>query len=194
MNRRRADWRRRIRQDDDCDSASSRTNRAEDIARVSRGIPSMFPHGPAQTSGFDIVSAQRVHEVLRARPGHRPVARSQQVSEIARRTGAGAVVVGNIFRADRDAHDAQLGMFQPAALPPQSVRGTDLFSMTDQLAVAFPHGSAPAAWRGAERDRGLTASLSDRLISQGLTLPIKPMGRGGRCWSGRCRSTPASRK
>ena len=116
---------------------------AGDVEWMSRGVPNMLLSGLAQTRGLDVVSAQRVHEVMKQiseAPGA-PVDR-RQVAEAARRVGAGAVVVGSIVKAGSDIRiDAQLeDVASGRVLVAQTVRGTDVFALVDQLATAIRSG------------------------------------------------------
>ena len=106
-----------------------------DTAWLSQGVPSMLLTGLAQTRGLDIVSTQRLREVVKQMGGTLETARRDQVAEIARRAGAGAIVVGGISKAGAEIRiDAQMeDLATGRILAAQSVRGTDLFLLVDQL-------------------------------------------------------------
>ena len=65
-----------------------------------------------------------------------------QVAEVARRAGAGAVVIGSIFQAGPEIRiDAQLeDLSSGRILTADSVRGTDVFAIVDQLASRIRDG------------------------------------------------------
>ena len=64
------------------------------------------------------------------------------IAEVARRAGAGAIVVGGISRAGSEIRiDAQLeDLASGRVLVAESVRGTDLFVLVDQLAARIRDG------------------------------------------------------
>ena len=147
---------------------------AGDLVWMSRGVPNMLLTGLAQTQGLDIVSAQRLHEVIRQRglDGLESLDRSQ-MADVARRAGAGAIVVGSIVRSGSEIRiDAQLeDLSSGRVLAAESVRGTDLFGLVDQLATRIRDG---VGFRNAAAMRHVaevsTSSLDAyRLYSEGLT-------------------------
>jgi len=108
----------------------------EEIRWLSRGLPNMLLTDLAQTPGLDVVSSQRVHEIL-TELGQADVEAIDRslVADIARRAGAGAVVMGSIFklgdeiRIDVQVEDVNTGR----VLSAESVRGQDIFPLVDQL-------------------------------------------------------------
>jgi TolB-like protein len=116
---------------------------SDDAAWLSTGIPSMLLTGLAQTPGLDIVSAQRVHEVL-VQAGHADITslNRSQSADVAKRAGAGAVVVGTIYKAGDairvDAHVEDLSSGR--VLAASSVSGTDVFALADSLATRVRTG------------------------------------------------------
>jgi eukaryotic-like serine/threonine-protein kinase len=147
---------------------------AEDVAWMSRGVPNMLLTGLAQTRGLDIVSGQRLHEVIRqtGRDSLESLDRSQ-MTDIARRAGAGAIVVGSIVKAGSEIRiDAQLeDLSSGRVLAADSVRGTDVFALVDQLAARIRDG---VGFRDAAAIRHVadvsTSSLEAyRFYSEGLT-------------------------
>jgi tetratricopeptide (TPR) repeat protein/predicted Ser/Thr protein kinase len=108
----------------------------EEIRWLSRGLPNMLLTDLAQTPGLDVVSSQRIHEILQD-VGQADVETIDKslVADIARRAGAGAVVVGSIFklgeeiRIDVQVEDVGTGR----VLSAESVRGKDVFPLVDQL-------------------------------------------------------------
>ena len=108
----------------------------EEIQWLSRGLPNMLLTDLAQTPGLDVVSSQRVHEILKdiGQENVESIDKSL-VADIARRAGAGAVVVGSIFklgdeiRIDVQVEDVATGR----VLSAESVRGRDIFPLVDEL-------------------------------------------------------------
>ena len=109
----------------------------EEIRWLSKGLPNMLVTDLAQTPGLDVVSSQRIHEIL-TEIGQEDLdtINKSMVPEIARRAGAGAVVIGSIFksgdeiRLDVQVHDVASGR----VLSAESVRGDDIFPLVDELA------------------------------------------------------------
>lgn len=109
----------------------------EEIRWLSKGVPSMLLTDLAQTPGLDVVSSVRLNEIL-GELGQENVDVIDQslVAEIARRAGAGAVVVGSIFKSGSDiridvkVEDVGSGRILSAA----SAQGSDVFPLVDQLA------------------------------------------------------------
>jgi serine/threonine protein kinase/tetratricopeptide (TPR) repeat protein len=146
----------------------------QEVAWMSRGVPNMLLTGLAQTRGLDIVSGQRLLEVIRqtGRDSLESLDRTQ-IADVARRAGAGAVVVGSIVKAGSEIRiDAQLeDLSSGRVLAADSVRGTDLFALVDQLAARIRDG---VGFREAGTMRHVadvsTSSLEAyRLYSEGLT-------------------------
>ena len=109
-----------------------------DTAWLSSGVPSMLVTGLAQTRGLEIVSERRLLEAL-GPDGETTLAslNKEDAANVARRAGAGAIVVGTIFRAGSELRiDAQLeDLANGRVLAAKSVRGTDVFALVDQLAT-----------------------------------------------------------
>ena len=112
---------------------------ADDTRWMSSGVPSMLLTGLAQTRGLEIVSAQRLHDAVKQIGGSLESLDKSQAAEVARRAGAGAVVVGSIFKNGPEIRiDAQLeDLATGRVLVADSVRGTDLFALVDQLATSI---------------------------------------------------------
>jgi serine/threonine protein kinase/tetratricopeptide (TPR) repeat protein len=106
-------------------------------AWLSSGVPSMLVTGLAQTRGLEIVSERRLLEAL-GQSGNGTLTSLDRTSaaEVARRAGAGAIVVGSIFHAGPEVRiDAQVeDLATGRVLAAQTVRGTDVFALVDQLA------------------------------------------------------------
>jgi tetratricopeptide (TPR) repeat protein/tRNA A-37 threonylcarbamoyl transferase component Bud32 len=109
----------------------------EEIRWLSKGLPDMLLTGLAQTPGLDVVSSQRIYEVLKEIGQENVEAIDKSlVAEVARRSGAGAVVVGSIYKAGDDIRiDVQLqDVASGKLLGADSVRGADVFPLVDDLA------------------------------------------------------------
>ena len=108
-----------------------------DSAWLSKGVPRMLLTGLAQTRGLEVVSTRRLLETARQiRAGELDMLERTQAAEVARRAGAGAMLVGSIFRAGTEIRiDAELeDLASGRVLVAESARGTDVFSIVDQLA------------------------------------------------------------
>ncbi len=108
----------------------------EEIRWLSKGLPSMLITDLAQTPGLDVVSSQRIQEVLEdIGEGELETIKRSLVPEIARRAGAGAVVVGSIFKSGQEIRiDVQIEDVESGrVLSAESVRGDDVFPLIDDL-------------------------------------------------------------
>jgi tetratricopeptide (TPR) repeat protein/predicted Ser/Thr protein kinase len=146
---------------------------ADDTAWLSQVVPNMLLTGLAQTRGLDIVSMQRLREVVRQMGAtDLESVRHDQFSELARRAGAGAIVVGGIFKTGSDVRiDAQLeDLGTGRILTAQSVRGSDVFLLVDQLAARIRDDIGLRAGDGIRDVAEVsTASLDAfRLYAQGV--------------------------
>ena len=107
-----------------------------DIAWLATGVPSMLVTGLAQTPGLDIVSSERVDEILKSLGGASgsPL-EGGQILEIGRRAGAGAIVAGSVFRNGRDIRiDARLqDVATGRVMNAHTVTGSDVFTLVDDL-------------------------------------------------------------
>ena len=108
----------------------------EEVRWLAKGLPNMLLTDLAQTPGLDVVSSQRIHEILRqiGQDNLESIDKSV-VAEVARKAGAGAVVVGSIFKSgDEIRIDVQLeDVSTGRILSADSVRGHDVFPLVDQL-------------------------------------------------------------
>ena len=139
---------------------------------LSTGVPSMLLTGLAQTRGLDVVSARRLGDAARQiGAGDLNSLDRSQLANVARRAGAGAVVVGTIYRSgDEYRIDAQMeDLATGRVLVAESVRGADLFSLVDQLTSRIRDG---VGLQDASGVRGVAAVSSPsldayRLFAQG---------------------------
>ena len=144
----------------------------EDAQWLSQGIPNMLLTGLAQTRGLDIVSTQRLREAA-TQQGVKDLASIDEnvAADVARRAGAGAIVKGSIYKANAEIRiDARVeDLTSGRILVAQSVRGTDVFALVDQLAerirgsVGLPDD--PAIRRVSDVSTSSVAAF--RLFTQG---------------------------
>jgi TolB-like protein/predicted Zn-dependent protease len=115
----------------------------QDTAWLSKGVPTMLLTGLAQTRGLEIVSAQRLHEALK-QLGHDSLESldQAQAADVGRRAGATAVVVGSVAKSGSELRiDAQLeDLSTGRVMLAETVRGTDVFVLVDQLAARIREG------------------------------------------------------
>ena len=145
----------------------------QDMAWLSKAVPSMLLTGLAQTHGLDIVSGQRLQDVIRQMgASNLETLGRDAITEVARRAGAGAIVVGGISKAGSEIRiDAQLeDLASGRVLVAESVRGTDLFGLVDQLAAQIRDGIGFREATGIRKVSDVsTASLEAfQWYSQGL--------------------------
>ena len=111
-------------------------DRSDDPAQawLSSGVASMLVTSLAQTPGLDVIGTDRLETSFREL-GLSPTDRSAG-HQAARRAGAGAVLVGTIFKAGSDTrldvqvHDLATGRVVVA----RSARGSDVFGLVDGIA------------------------------------------------------------
>jgi serine/threonine protein kinase/tetratricopeptide (TPR) repeat protein len=153
------------------------TSRSEDAAWLTTGVPSMLLTGLAQTPGLDIVSAQRVHEAL-VQAGHSDMASldRRESAEVARRAGAGAIVVGAIYKSgDNIRIDAQVeDLASGRVLAADTVSGTDVFALADALATRIRTGIGFGDSVDLRRitDVSSTSIAAYRLYARGLDASV----------------------
>jgi tetratricopeptide (TPR) repeat protein len=145
----------------------------EEVRWLSKGLPNMLVTDLAQTPGLDVVSSQRIHEIL-TEIGQEDLdtINKSLVPEIAQRAGAGAVVVGSIFKSGPEIRlDVQVqDVGSGRVLSAESVRGKDVFplvdELTDRIRASLDLGDRPAGRPIAEVT---TPSLDAfQLYSEGL--------------------------
>jgi len=109
---------------------------SEESAWLSGGLPSMLLTGLAQTQGLDVISSERIQEVLK-QLGDADIENLDPalVLETARRAGAGAVVVGGFYKSGAEVRiDAQVqDVASNRLLSAHTVRGNDVFPLVDEL-------------------------------------------------------------
>jgi tetratricopeptide (TPR) repeat protein/TolB-like protein len=111
---------------------------SEELHWLTRGVPNMLLTDLAQTPGLDIVSSDRISELLKQLGQENVESVDREIRlEAGRLAGAGALVIGSIykqgedFRIDVQIEEVQSGRFLGA----ESVRGTDIFPLVDDLTV-----------------------------------------------------------
>ena len=145
----------------------------QDMAWLSKGVPSMLLTGLAQTHGLDIVSGQHLQDVIRQMGASNLETLGRDAfAEVARQAGAGAIVVGGISKAGSEIRiDAQLeDLASGRVLVAESVRGTDLFVLVDQLAAQIRDGIGFRDATGIRKvsDVSTTSREAFQLYSQGV--------------------------
>jgi serine/threonine protein kinase/tetratricopeptide (TPR) repeat protein len=108
---------------------------SDDARWLGSGVQNMLLTGLAQTPGLDVVSSQRVDEVLQQMRAAGTDASKGQVLEVARRAGAGAVATGAVFKAGQEVRiDLQIQDVESGrVLGARTARGADVFPLVDQL-------------------------------------------------------------
>jgi TolB-like protein/tRNA A-37 threonylcarbamoyl transferase component Bud32/Tfp pilus assembly protein PilF len=146
---------------------------AQDLAWLSKGLPRMLVTGLAQTSGLPVVSGQRLEEAARQIGGTGvDVLSSAEFADVARRSGAGAVVSGTIMRAgdeirvDVELHDLATGRVVAA----ESGRGNDVFAIADHLTARIRAAAGFADSGAVKRVADVSSSSLEayRLYSEGV--------------------------
>jgi serine/threonine protein kinase/tetratricopeptide (TPR) repeat protein len=116
---------------------------SEEIRWLATGLPSMLLTGLAQTPGLDVVSSQRIHEILKE-IGEEQLETIDKavVSEVARRAGAGAIVAGSIYKSGPDIRiDVQVEDVRTGRLLfAREVTGRDVFPLVDRLTADIRSG------------------------------------------------------
>jgi tetratricopeptide (TPR) repeat protein len=109
---------------------------SSDSAWLAKGVPNMLVTGLAQTPGLDVVSNERIDEIVKdlgsASGGSLDGSR---ILDVGRRAGAGAIVAGSVFktgpaiRIDVRVQDVATGR----VLNAYTVTGNDVFPLVDDL-------------------------------------------------------------
>jgi len=133
----------------------------------------MLVTGLAQTPGLDVVSSERIDEILGDLGGAtlETLDRSQ-VLEVGRRAGAGALIAGNVFaaggtfRIDARVQEVATGCVVSA----YSVTGPDVFPLVDELTGRIRNSLQMAADSAARSVAEVTSSNLEayRLYTDGV--------------------------
>ncbi len=146
---------------------------AQDTAWLSKGVPRMLVTGLAQTSGLHIVGSQYLEEAAGKMGGMTiDVLSSAEFAELARRSGASAVVSGTIMKAgdeirvDVQLHDLSSGR----VLAAESGRGADVFAIADHLTTRIRAAAGFSDSPGVRRVADVSSSSLEayRLYSEGV--------------------------
>ncbi|MGH9462046.1 MAG: protein kinase domain-containing protein, partial [Vicinamibacteria bacterium] len=146
---------------------------AEEIRWLSNGLPNMLLTDLAQTPGLDVVSRQRILEILKqVGADDLEALDASLVLEVARRAGAGAIVGGSVYKVGEDVRiDVQVeDLGSGRILSAHSVTGHDVFPLVDELSGRI---RASLEMTDAATDRDITdvttASLEAyRLYTEGI--------------------------
>jgi tetratricopeptide (TPR) repeat protein/predicted Ser/Thr protein kinase len=145
---------------------------ARDGEWMSQGIPNMLQTGLAQTRGLDVVSTRRLREAARQR-GAGDIERlgDTGAADVARQAGAGAIVTGSVYQTGPDIRiDARVeDLANGRILLAQTVRGTDVFALVDELAAHIRAGVGLRDASSIRRVADVSTSSLDafRLYSHG---------------------------
>jgi tetratricopeptide (TPR) repeat protein len=148
---------------------------AEDTRWLTSGLPGMLVTGLGQTPGLDVIGGARMAEVMKdlGVADGAAIDRSR-VLEAGRRAGAGAMVVGAVFKAGAEYRiDVQVqDVASGRLLAGHTARGTEVFALADELTARILESlnvtSTPSGRRVAE----VTTASSDayKLYSEGVRL------------------------
>jgi DNA-binding winged helix-turn-helix (wHTH) protein/tetratricopeptide (TPR) repeat protein/TolB-like protein len=110
---------------------------AQELGWLSRGVSSMLQVGLAGTSGLRVVSGHKVQEIVRqiCREENIESIDESLLPEVARRAGASAILIGNIFQSGSEIRiDAQVeDVVEGKILSAHKVRGNEVFRLVDEL-------------------------------------------------------------
>lgn len=144
-----------------------------DVAWLAKGIPNMLVTGLAQTPGLDVISSERIDEILRGlgQQSQDALDRSQ-VLDVGRKSGAGALVAGSVFktgptvRIDVQVQEVASGRIVSA----YSVNGADVFPLVDELTNRIRNSLSLAGATATPGVAELTSSNLEayRLYVEGL--------------------------
>jgi tetratricopeptide (TPR) repeat protein len=146
---------------------------SSELAWLSKGLPTMILTGLAQTPGLDVISPRRIEEESKL-AGLRETDRADkaQLSEMARRTGAGALVSGSIFKLGAETRiDVQVEEIATGRIiAAETVRGTDMFPLIDELTGRIRSALRLQADQGDRSIAKLTSGSLDayRLYIEGI--------------------------
>jgi tRNA A-37 threonylcarbamoyl transferase component Bud32/TolB-like protein len=148
-------------------------NRSADpeVDWLTRGLPEMLTTDLARTEGLEVISTQRIYDLLASSGRSEEELDGETAAQLARWAGAGVVVsgavyrVGETYRIDLQASDTSTGK----VLSANRVQGTDLFGMVDRLAADLRAGLQLTAAAQPGIQTVTTASpRAYRLFSQGM--------------------------
>jgi tetratricopeptide (TPR) repeat protein len=140
---------------------------------LTTGLPGMLVTGLAQTPGVDVVGSQRIEEILKdlGMPEGGRIDASR-VLDVGRQAGAGAMVVGSVFKTGADFRfDVQVqDVGSGRVLGAHTVRGADVFALADDLTARILGSlnvSSATATRGVAEVTS-TSTEAYRLFTDGF--------------------------
>ena len=143
---------------------------AQDIAWLTSGLPGLVVTGLAQTPGLDVIGSARIEEIGRAMPAESGAGKDRAL-DVGRQAGAGALVVGNVFKAGNDISiDAQVQDVATGRLiGAHTVQGANVFALADDLAARIRGTLNMAADGTARRVADVSSSSVEayRLYNEG---------------------------
>jgi serine/threonine protein kinase/tetratricopeptide (TPR) repeat protein len=146
---------------------------SSEIRWMTHGLPSMLITTLGQTRGLDIVSSQRVAEVARSlgfSPGGGQDA--SRMLEVGRRTGAGALVSGAVFKAGPEIRlDVQIQAVSTGRiLATHTGRSSNVFALADDIARKIGTSLGMAAEETPRRIVEVSTSSMEayRLYAEGV--------------------------
>ena len=148
---------------------------AEDTRWLTSGLPGMLVTGLGQTPGLDVIGGARMAEVMKdlGVADGAAIDRSR-VLEAGRRAGAGAMVVGAVFKAGAEFRiDVQVqDVASGRLLAGHTVRGTEVFALADDLTARILGSLNVTSTASGRRVAEVTTASSDayKLYTEGVRL------------------------
>jgi tetratricopeptide (TPR) repeat protein/TolB-like protein/predicted Ser/Thr protein kinase len=134
---------------------------SDELRWLRTGVPNMLTTGLAQIPGVDVISTQRLDEILKdvGVPNADALDRSR-VLDVGRRAGAGALVMGSVFRVGNELRvDVQVqDVANGRLIGAHSVRGADVFPLADELTTRIRDGLNLSTDGGTRRVSDITSS------------------------------------
>ena len=146
---------------------------SEEARWLTTGLPGMLVTGLGQTPGLDVVSGARIEEVLKElNVADGAAIDKARVLEVGRRAGAGAMVVGAVFKTGADFRiDVQVqDVASGRLLGAHSARGADIFALADDLTGRILGNLNVRPANGTRGVAEMTSSSTEayRLYSEGM--------------------------
>jgi len=145
---------------------------AADIAWLTNGLPGLLVTGLAQTPGLDVIGSGRIEEIGKALPAGSGAADKDRALEIGRQAGAGALVIGSVFKAANDIRiDVQVqDVASGRLLGAHTVQGANVFGLADDLTSRIRSTLNVSADGNARRIADVSSSSVEayRLYNEGL--------------------------
>jgi tetratricopeptide (TPR) repeat protein/predicted Ser/Thr protein kinase len=146
---------------------------SDELRWLRTGVPSMLTTGLAQIPGVDVVSTQRLDEILKdLGVANADALDRSRVLDVGRRAGAGALVMGSVFRVGNELRvDAQVqDVANGRLIGAHSVRGADVFPLADELTARIRDGLNLSTDGGTRRVADVTSSSPEayRLFVEAL--------------------------